>query len=216
MTHGDGEDREAQGRADPETACHVQQLRMLLVVQRDHAGLEAHPTDRAASGFGANDLRVHGTHVLGTRRRERDDLRIQGHAALRARARALLTHLRMHGAGVDRPGDRLVPFRSGILRSSLRVAQRQVARRVLLELGHAPARAEQEFGVTVDRAMGSVHRNAHTADGILEFGDLAGVVVTFVVVRHLISPAGGRVRHPALEAPPPPKTRTEGHRWLSA
>src|SRR6266704_2956930 len=49
----------AQRQGPPETAREILELRILLVLERRHLGLERHAADRAGAWCGLADLRVH-------------------------------------------------------------------------------------------------------------------------------------------------------------
>ena len=120
LAHGDREDRQGQGAGDHEPAAHVRELRAPRIVGRRRPRLQCHAALRAVSRGLPDDLRMHGTDMLGARRCERP--RLQRHAALGAVRGDVAAHLGMAGTGVVGPGGRrrgrvvlhgLIPGRCG-------------------------------------------------------------------------------------------------------
>ena len=99
ISHRNREQRKSENKADPETARHVAQFRILLFFGRDGPRLERHAADRARSGLGrmisgcigqVYSVRVAGSGIS----------RLQGHAAGGACTGLRLAHLGAHRANV--------------------------------------------------------------------------------------------------------------------
>ncbi len=156
--HRHDEHRRRQHDADPEPSRHVDELRVLLG-DDGGPGLERHAADRARSRLVADDLRVHGADVLGTRRRCRHGLGLERHAALRARAGSVCDDVRVHRTGIRGAGCR-----------GQSVARRfpvQVRSRVRQEFPLAVLGAEiVDRLLVLDGARGAFRGDGHPAHGI--------------------------------------------------
>ena len=97
-----------QRRRHQEPPAHVDEFRVLFLIEGDRARFERHAADRTAPGAVADDLRVHRANPLSLLNRGDGFERLERHATLRAGAWSVLPHFRMHRTGMDRvlPGRR--------------------------------------------------------------------------------------------------------------
>jgi len=99
VNHGDAQQRHSQRQADPKSARHVAQLRIVLLDGSYSARFKRHAADRTRSGAGTNDLRVHGAGVFNPAGRNRS-FRFERHPTFRARPRFVLPYFRTHRTNV--------------------------------------------------------------------------------------------------------------------
>ena len=169
LCHSYDQEGERQTEADPESAGHVDHLRIGLLRHAHYAGLKRHAADGAKARLLSHDLGMHGAGIFGASHRGRQGDGLECHATLWAGTWASLTDLRMHRTGI------LDGLPCGqLLMGSVRLLRRWVVY-ILFRCGLKPCetgRAAEEIPppLIVEAPCRTLRVHRHATDGVRGVG----------------------------------------------